>query len=352
MADFLHVVYVALEPLKYPRIKKIAYSLKHCKGVKFDVMIPRFRVVYRGGRIGRLFFAFLNYFAVLLQTFCVRADIFWVANCPDVLVFPLVLRRKRYILEYRSPWAIEVEYEFGKGPWVRFAAFFERFALKYAWVITLTTSRLLSRVRIFGKPVFVIPNYPLKNFGRVTVSRKDFRRCYGYDEKDKVVLFVGKLTYVEGVDLLPKIVEDVLKEDNEVAFWIVGDGPLYKSIKMFAEKFPGRVKLFGWQPHASIPNFIVASDVCVAPRHKSRYSDFYNEEGVSKLSEYMFFEKPIVACGVAESAEYLLVGEDEVADGILRALRGEVPPSRRRTWEEYSEKKIYEMFNLILSGKI
>jgi len=348
----LHVVYVALDPLKYPRIKKIVYSLKKCSNIKFSVMIPWFRFMYRGGRLGRLFFAFLNYFVVIFQAFFVRADLFWVANCPDVLVFPLILRRKRYILEYRSPWAIEVAQEFGWGPWVKLASFFERFALKYAWIITLTTSRLFERVKDYRKPTFVIPNYPLKNFGKNAILREEFRRRYGYSANHKIVLFVGKLTHVEGADLLPKIMENVFREDAAVVFWIVGDGPFYEPLKIFAERYPRRVKLFGWQPNMNIPNFIEASDICIAPRHKSSFSIYYNEEGVSKISEYMFFEKPTVACGVAKSNEYLLVNEDEMAEGILRALRGEVPKPKRRTWEDYSEKKILEMFNLIFSGKI
>lgn len=348
----MRVVYVALDPLRYPRIRKILYSLKKCRNVEFNIMIPRFRFVYRGGRFGRLFFAFLNYFAVILQIFFIRADLFWVANCPDVLVIPLVLRRKRYILEYRSPWAIEVAQEFGKGPWEKFTSFFEHLALKHSWIITLTTSKLLERVKDYGKPTFVIPNYPLESFGKTSVSRDEFRRHYGYSMDDKVVLFVGKLTHVEGADLMPKIMERVFREDGKVVFWIVGDGPFYEQLNAFADRFPKQVKLFGWQPHRNIPNFIEASDVCIAPRHESPFSVYYNEEGVSKLSEYMFFEKPIVACGVAESSEYLLVGEDEMACGILRALRGEVPRSKRRTWEEYSEKKIIELFDIICSGKI
>ncbi|MEM2952751.1 MAG: glycosyltransferase [Candidatus Bathyarchaeia archaeon] len=352
MGDSLRVVYVALDPLKYPRIRKIAYSLRKVRNVDFSVMLPWFRFVYRGSRVGRLFFAFLNYFAVVFQIFFVRGDLFWVANCPDVLVFPLILRRKRYILEYRSPWAIEVAQEFGRGPWVRFTSIFERLALKHAWVVTLTTSRLFGRVKDYGKPTFVIPNYPLESFGKNVIPREEFRRRCGCSVNDRVVLFVGKLTHVEGADLLPKIMEDVFRRDAAVVFWIVGDGPFYELLKAFADKFPKRVMLFGWQSHRSIPSFIEASDVCVAPRYKSPFSVYYNEEGVSKFSEYMFFEKPIVACGVAESSEYLLVGEDEMADGILRALRGEVPRPKRRTWEEYSEKKIIELFNMILSGKI
>ncbi|MEM0314258.1 MAG: glycosyltransferase family 4 protein [Candidatus Bathyarchaeia archaeon] len=223
--------------------------------------------------------------------------------------------------------------------------------MKYAWIITLTTSRLLERVKYFGKPTFVIPNYPLRSFGKNMVSREEFRRRYGYNKNDKVVLFVGKLTYIEGADLLPKIINEVLRRDSSIVFWIVGDGPFYESLKSFAERFPRHVKLFGWQQYTKIPNFIEASDVCITPRHKSPFSIFYNEEGVTKFSEYMFFEKPIVACGVAESSEYLLVDEDEMAEGILKALNGQVPKSKRRTWEEHSEKIIYELFNMICSGK-
>jgi glycosyltransferase involved in cell wall biosynthesis len=346
----MRVVYIALDPLKYPRIKKIAYTLRKSEEVKFDIMIPKFRFVWRGGRIGRFLFAVINYFAVLLQILFVRADFFFVANCPDILVIPLILRRKRYILEYRSPWAIEVESEFGRGPWVRFASFFERLALKYAWIITLTTSRLVERVKDFGKPIFVIPNYPLKAFGAAIIPKEEFRKRLGFCKDDKIVLYVGKLTHMEGADLLPKIMEDVLKRTDAV-FWIVGDGPLYSQLERFAKKFPRKVRLFGWQPHEEIPNFITAADVCIAPRHKSPYSAFYNEEGVSKISEYMFFEKPIVACGMAESEEYLLVDEDEMADGILKALNGGVLSSRRRTWEDYCEKRIYEMLSLIHSSK-
>jgi glycosyltransferase involved in cell wall biosynthesis len=347
----MHVLYIALDPLKYPRIKKLARTFQKYENIDFDVMIPKFRVVYRGGRIGRFLMAVVNYLSVLLQIFFSRADLFMVANCPDILVFPLVLRRRRYVFEYRSPWAIEVEDEFGSGPWVRLTAFIERFALQHAWIITLTTSRLLVRVRRYGKPVFVFPNYPSKAFGSVSVSSDESKESLGHSGDSRVVLFVGKLTRVEGADMLPRIIENVF-DKADVFFWIVGSGPLYPMLQEFAKRFPAKVRLFGWQSHEKIPDFISAADVCIAPRHRSTFSDFYNEEGVTKISEYMFFGKPIIACGVAESSEYLLVEEDKMAEGILKALKGSVHPSKRRTWEEYSEKRISEMLSLIQSGKI
>lgn len=348
----LHVIYIALDPLRYPRINKIMYSLRKIRSVKFKIMIPRVRLLPRGGKVRRLILAFLNYIAIMIQEFFVHADLFWVANCPDILALPLILRRKRYILDYRSPWSIEMVQEFGKGPWVYAASLFERLALKHAWLITLTTSKLLSRVKGYGKPAFVIPNYPLRSFGERIIKREDFRKLHGCGPSNKIVLFVGKLSQVEAADLLPKIIEEVARKDSSVVFWIVGDGPYYEKLKLLEERYAKNVKLFGWQPHIMIPSFIEASDVCIVPRHRSTFSIFYNEEGLQKVSEYMFFEKPIVACGIAESKEYILVDEDEMANGILKALCGDVPKPKRRTWEEYSEKTIFEMFDLILSKKI
>jgi len=43
-----------------------------------------------------------------------------------------------------------------------------------------------------------------------------------------------------------------------------------------------------------------------------------------------------------------IIVEKEMAEGIIKALNGEVHSSSRRTWEDYCEKKIYEMFNLIV----
>jgi glycosyltransferase involved in cell wall biosynthesis len=347
----VHVLYVAFDPLKYPRIEKIAHALRMFENVKFDTMIPKFRLASRRSRIERFLVAPMNYATVLLQILFVRADMFWVANCPDILVLPLILRRKRYILDYRAVWALDVKKEFEVGLLVRLASLFENIALGHAQIITLTTSRLSGKAQSFRKPMFVIPNYPMKSFGTTSSSPKDFRSRFGYREDDKIVLFVGKLTSAEGADLLPKIIGDVLSKAKAI-FWIVGDGPLYPFLEKFAGQFRGLVRLFGWQPHDSIPDFIAASDVCIAVRAQDDRSPYCNEEGIFKLSEYMFFEKPIVACGVVESDEYLLVDEKNMASGILSALNGSVRASTRKTWEEYSEREVQRVFDLVLKGKL
>ena len=348
----MKVTYIALDPLRYPRIKKIAYSLRECSDIDFHVMLPKVRLIAHKSRTMRMVYAVVNYVAVMLQILFVRSNIFWVANCPDILVIPLVLRRKRYILEYRSPWSFEVEIEFGLKPFFQLAAIIERMALEHAALITLTTSRLMEKVKSLHKPVYVIPNYPLKTFGTITVSRQELRESNDCTEEDRVVLFVGKLSRVEGADMIPKIVKDVLaRAEDKIGFWIVGDGPFHSALREFAKSAPRNIKLFGWQPHERIPDFISAADVCIAPRHKSAFQFLYNEENVFKISEYMFFEKPIVACGIAESQEYLLVDEDEMAEAILRALSGLVRRPKRRIWEDHCEKKIRQMLSIVESSK-
>lgn len=346
----MRIVYVHLDPLKYPRIKKILYSVKRCGHIEFNVMMPKIRIKRHGNILTRVLSATVNYSLTLLQILFLRADVFWVANVPDILVFPLLLKRKHYILEYRSPWSLEVEKEFGSRPLVRLSSIFENIALRHASVITLPTRKLLVRVKNFGKPTFVIPNYPLKSF-KASVQRKNFRGQHDIGRDEKVVLFIGRLSTVEGADMLPNIIIRVLEKEKNVVFWVVGDGPLFSSLNRFAEKVPGKLRLFGWQPYRNIPDFINSADICIVPRHASPHSIYYNEENVQKISEYMYFKKPIIACGIAESEEYLLVKEDEMVDGIIRALNAEVALPNSRTWEDYSEKGIFEMLNTLNSQK-
>jgi glycosyltransferase involved in cell wall biosynthesis len=346
----MKIVYIALDPLKYPRIKKIVYSVKKYGHIEFHVMIPKIRLRRHGSILTRVLSATVNYSLALLQILFIKADVFWVANVPDILIFPLLLKKKHYILEYRSPWSLEVEKEFGSRPLVRLSSIFENIALRHASIITLPTGKLLVRVKNFGKPTFVIPNYPLKSF-KASVQRERFRRQLEVSNHEKVVLFIGRLSTVEGADMLPNIIIRVLEKEKNIVFWVVGDGPFLSPLTRFMEKMPKKLRLLGWQPYQRIPDFINSADVCVVPRHASPHSIFYNEENVQKISEYMFFKKPIVACGIAESEEYLLVREDEIANGIIRALNAEVALPNSRTWEDYSEKGVFEMLDMLYSQK-
>jgi len=340
------LVYITLYPEKYPRVKKISTTLKD-QNITFQALAPKIRIRLGNRKIERLISAFVTYTSFLLQIFLTDADIYWVANSPDVFALPLILRRGNYILDYRSPWALQIGLEFGKGKLSRIAEYLAHTTLKHAKVITLTTSTLLRDVKELRKQVYIIPNYPQKNSFRPNVSYDHFRKLHNVKKDQKIILFIGLLSKTEGVDILPNIVKELLQKTKKIALWIVGDGVLRSLAEELESKFPENVTFFGWRPYQEIPNFVNAADVCIVPRHKTPFSYCYNEEGVLKISEYMLFEKPIVACGIAPSKEYLLVEPQDLVKGILEALEGKAPKPNPRTWEGDCEHKVLELIEFV-----
>jgi glycosyltransferase involved in cell wall biosynthesis len=142
-----------------------------------------------------------------------------------------------------------------------------------------------------------------------------------------------------------------LQRSSDVALWIVGDGPLKADIEDLQQKYPDSVRYFGWVDYAEVPNYIIAADICIVPRHKSIFSDYYNEQGVQKIAEYLALGKPIVACNIAKSDNnYTLVDEDSIGEGILEMLARKTPLGESRYWEEHSEPVLIETINKLLSG--
>ena len=345
----LKLVYITLYPEKYPRVKKIATTLEG-KDINFQALTPKIRIKLGNRKVERLISAVITYTSFLLQIFFAEADIYWVANAPEIFVLPLILKKEKYILDYRSSWPLVIRLEFGKGMLSRMAGYLTYTSLKHARVVTLTSSTLLRDVEKFGKKVYVIPNYPQKDYFKANVSYDHFRKLHGVKKDYEIILFIGKLAKIEGADILPSIIEELLEKKKKVVLWIVGDGALRSVAEELERKFPENVRFFGWRPYREIPNFVNSADVCIVPRHKGPVSYSWNEECVFKISEYMFFRKPIVACGVAPSKEYLLVKRQDIVEGILEALEGNVPKPTRRTWEDECKEKVLEVIEFVKSS--
>lgn len=346
----LKLVYVTLYPEKYPRIKKIESTLRGRADVSFQALVPKVRIKLGTGKFERIASAFVTYPCFLLQILFTRADVYWVTTSPDVFILPIVLKRQPYILEYRSPWEMEAKMEFTKLGFL--AAQISHMALKHASAITLTTSTFVKDLEKFGKKLFVIPNYPQRQEFKSDVPAKQFRKAHGIKGDKKIVLFVGKLSTVEGFDILPSIIEKLSNRDKRIVFWIVGDGELRSTASDLQRRFPNSMRFFGWKPYKEIPNFINSADVCIVPRHKTSSSKYCNEEGIHKISEYMLFGKPIVACGVAPSTQYMSVPIQDMADGIQRAFEGKAPNPTPKTWEDDCEEKVIEVLDFIKSFQI
>jgi len=129
----------------------------------------------------------------------------------------------------------------------------------------------------------------------------------GFKSTDKIILFVGNFAGWYDLPLLVKAFSIVALSLDDAKLVLVGDGKFMNKVCKQIHEFgiTDRVVLTGKVKHSSIPGYIAASDVCVAPFTKG-----VNEDGLSpmKLFEYLAVARPVVASDVG--------GLDQYANGL------------------------------------
>ena len=158
---------------------------------------------------------------------------------------------------------------------------------------------LLIKRGVNGNKVVIIPNganidmfRPIK--GHVI---DEIRRKYDIKEDTHVVMFVGSLTYWQGIDYLIQSIPLVLKVMPNTVFFIVGDGELKNELIHLAEKMNVANKCIftGKIPYEKVPLYINIADVCVDLKKNLPFG--YSS---LKLYEYMACEKPVVASNIID----------------------------------------------------
>jgi glycosyltransferase involved in cell wall biosynthesis len=177
------------------------------------------------------------------------------------------------------------------------------------------------------------------------------REKYGIPNGWKMLLFVGRLTWVKSVRNLLQAMPLVLKEYPNTKLVILGKGEEQTDIVETADRLGIKDKVVYRFDFVNEPERILhyaASDVCVFP---SVYEPF----GIVSL-EAMALEKPVVvgARGVVGFKEQVISsgvdqngmhvnGEDpaDIAWGIKETLKN---PEKARNWGENGRKRVLEYF--------
>jgi glycosyltransferase involved in cell wall biosynthesis len=138
--------------------------------------------------------------------------------------------------------------------------------------------------------VKIVPNY---------INLKRFENSVDYDfpfPKDKkVVLFVHKLSKRKGAYELVKIIKE-LKNEKDLFFLIIGDGPDMKKVKKDLEKYEN-VKFLGKIPNKYVAYFYKNSDIFIMPSL---------EEGFPRVVlEAMAAKKPALCYDVGGTKELI-----------------------------------------------
>ena len=327
----------------HPRSIKIAKTLTR---YGYKVKLWGARAVRK--RWDSIISTLLEYLVALIDVALLKADLYWIENIPDIIYLPIALLGKKYIYDRRSPWAKEALVMHKLPKYVfKLMELIERYMIKKSSYFVAVSTGLVKEFEHIAKRSIVIPNYPERSFVS-NISREEIRRKLNVSPDRKVVIYVGKLSRVEGTDLLPSVVESIKGLNAEL--WIVGDGPARNIIQELVSKYPNYVKWFGWVSYGEVPKYIVAADIGLVPRHKTPYRVYYSHEGIHKITEYFAYGKPVIACGIAPSPYYLVVEPEELGEAVAKAVKGEVrlPKPPKLFWEDHSLPLIVKVVNELL----
>ncbi len=121
----------------------------------------------------------------------------------------------------------------------------------------------------------------------------------GLEEREQVILFVGRLVEKKGCEILINAFGYVTANySGKVVLWIVGDGDERDVLENLVRNLglSGKVRFFGKQPNENLPDIYAAADLFVLPSIEDRNGDTEGQGVV--LLEAMASGVPIVASQV------------------------------------------------------
>ncbi|MEB3798719.1 MAG: glycosyltransferase [Desulfurococcales archaeon] len=327
------VVVMSYQAWKHPRAIKIARTLAR-SGYKVKMWGTR-KPFQKGPRIMR---GLLNYIFAMIETLTVKGDIYWVENVPDIIYITLPLLHRKYVYDRRSPWAKQLTVEIGLPYKVgRILELVERYLIAKSIAVAVASTPMKYEFKYdASKPLVVIPNYPEKSFYKPNV--KPMRETLGIPGTTKIFGFIGKLSKMEGVDLLKDVPRALEGTDSEL--WIIGDGPLSGLVKRMAEKY-SNVRWFGWIDRRELPKYLASLNYGLVPRHRNPFHIFYNHEGIHKIGEYLAYKIPVITCGIADSPYYYNTDPALFTDVISKIARDEIRlerPIAGLYWEQIASR--------------
>jgi glycosyltransferase involved in cell wall biosynthesis len=165
------------------------------------------------------------------------------------------------------------------------------------------------------------------NFERFGIDTPmgEARAHLGLPEDKKIILYVGHLFEVKGVNILFEA--HSLLQEGEVIYFVGGTDA---DIERFKEKWraagePASVKIVGRRPHQEVPLWLRAADMLTIPNTAKEAAGAI-ESSPSKLIEYMASGRPIIASDVPGITDVLdptmgYVCEPDSAEAIASAVR-------------------------------
>jgi glycosyltransferase involved in cell wall biosynthesis len=173
-----------------------------------------------------------------------------------------------------------------------FEKFFNKIILKNAdSVIVLTKAMGRKLSTIITIPFHIIPNgCDAEHFKNLN---KDIcRKKLNLKKIEKIILFVGRLHPVKGIQYLIDAMVSIEKYDKNAKLLIIGDGEERYNLESYVNKrkLKDSITFIGELPHSELPQYFAASDIFVLPSLSEGFPNVLLEAMASGL--------PIIATNV------------------------------------------------------
>ena len=154
------------------------------------------------------------------------------------------------------------------------------------------------------------------------LDRGEARRSLGLCSSTVILLYVGVLDWTHDLGPLLEVVDDNAGPDIEVH--IVGDGARRREYEQLASRHPRRIIMHGRVQHESVPNYMAAADLCLAPYRAAAFASGKVGYSSLKIPEYL-------ACGRAVVASPGGPMENLIRDGDT----GFLVPNDQESWRGF-----------------
>ncbi|MGC8558683.1 MAG: glycosyltransferase family 4 protein [Nitrososphaeria archaeon] len=165
---------------------------------------------------------------------------------------------------------------------------------------------------------------------------------------DKQVVYIGRLSYEKGADILVKALDQI---DSSIKVLIIGFGK--DDLVKEAQKKHENLKYLGYLPHEQAMKYLKGSDALVIPSR---------EEGLpTVLLEAMALKVPIIASDISEISDVTeniikikCCDEKALAQAVNSVALFDIRPNVARAYEEvkdYEWKSVYKKYIEVYEGK-
>lgn len=180
----------------------------------------------------------------------------------------------------------------------------ERYAMQYCDVLSVPARDLETQYRQFIDRNIIVTRHPLPHLPKTPLSRQNEAV---YEESDPILLYVGRLEYRKGVDLLIKAAIMLWEQGTSFQLWLIGKDTLYQheSYQKLLERlipsiYRTRVRFVGGVARDQLYEFYRQATAVVFP---SRFENWPNV-----CLEAMALGCPIIASKAGGMREMLAHG--------------------------------------------